>query len=265
MGVVFDHRVEDHDELSHAGGEDGLAGFSARLESLSEGHQDWVMLFCGECGHVERATKCFASAADAAFTFGMPAIVVEGGDTDQGGDLLTIEFSQFRQFGDDGGSGDSADAGDSFEEFEAILPLVVGEDELEDGLVEPLDIFAKCVEGPLQALSDGFVEIAGETVGFRSVELHELSSAGDELVEFGLFLMGLDEWTRLHVQCETGNDLGVNAIGFGKDAESFGEVTDLARVDDRDGVSCGGEFGHERLLVLSGGFEDNATGPRRRQ
>ena len=80
------------------------------------------------------------------------------------------------------------------------------------------------------------------------------------------FLKGLDFRGRQRPDdgrndlAETGQDRGIDGVGFGEDAERFGEVADLAGVDD-DGRQRGGEQGADGcLLVVARRFEDDAVG-----
>jgi hypothetical protein len=64
-------------------------------------------------------------------------------------------------------------------------------------------------------------------------------------------------WDDLTKACQ---DSGIDGVGFGQDAECFGEVTDLAGVD-HDGGQRGGEQGADgRLLIVARGLEDDAVG-----
>jgi hypothetical protein len=54
---------------------------------------------------------------------------------------------------------------------------------------------------------------------------------------------------------EEGEHLGIDAVGLGQPAEGLREGAHLARIDDGDRESRGGERGRHRRLVATRGFE----------
>ena len=96
----------------------------------------------------------------------------------------------------------------------------------------------------LDALADQLGQVVPEPVGLGDAGLDELPASGDELVEFGLILRDFGDVPGLDVAAEPGDDLGVDGVGLGEDAQGLGVVADLAGVDDRDvvpGVDEGGD------------------------
>ena len=100
----------------------------------------------------------------------------------------------------------------------------------------------------------------GESVFLGGAEINELSPPGDELVEFVLFFVDFGERPRFDLSSEPGDDSGVNAAGFGEDAQGLGEVSDLSRIDDGEEMSGGEEFDDEQAFVSAGGVDDDQTG-----
>lgn len=58
---------------------------------------------------------------------------------------------------------------------------------------------------------------------------------------------------------------GIEGIVFGEDAEGFGELTNLAWIDDDDREGGSGEFGGDETFVAAGSFEDNEAWSAREQ
>ena len=69
MGVGFDHRVESHQQLAHAGDEDDLGGFALSGQSVGEGADRGVGPAGREGGHVEHAADVLPASLDRAFAF----------------------------------------------------------------------------------------------------------------------------------------------------------------------------------------------------
>lgn len=260
MSVVFDHGVEDDQQLSHAGGEGDFGFFPLGLEPGIEGFEYGVMASGDEGGHVERRPESGSAAPDASLAAELSTIVIQGSDSHQGGDLLTVELTELGQFGDECGGGHFADARNTFEKLVALVPVIVGFDELEDLPVDPFEVFVNGVDEVLNAVQDLFVDGQRPAIEFRGAMLDELSSPGGQFVELSLLFMGLSDRARLDVLGKPCDDEGVDAVGLGEQTERFGIVADLRWIDDRDGIAGGGQIADEGLLVASGGLNDDQTG-----
>ena len=70
---------------------------------------------------------------------------------------------------------------------------------------------------------------------------------------------------RLEDLAEPSQRSGVDLVGFGESVVGAGEVADLPRVDDRDAVPRGDQFGGEELLVSARGLGDDAARSRGRE
>lgn len=146
-----------------------------------------------------------------------------------------------------------------------MSPVVVRFDELGDGQFDGVDLLVEDLEHAFDAASRGLGGGEFAAVGLGGSKVDELTSAGDELVDFGLFFgvffqgLGLDVLGKL---CE---EFGVEAIGFGELPESACEVADLAGIDASDAESGVHQGGDEPPLVSAGGFDHDETGAKRSQ
>lgn len=100
------------EEFAHGGGESDFGGFAARDQAIVEGFEDGVFEAGDEGGHVEGATDSGSAAADEASAGEGTAVAVEGGESGEGGDLLTRQRAEFWQSADQASSGEWADAFD---------------------------------------------------------------------------------------------------------------------------------------------------------
>jgi hypothetical protein len=62
---------------------------------------------------------------------------------------------------------------------------------------------------------------------------------------------------RPHRLGETGEDLGVDAIGFGESAGGPGEIAGLTGVEHRHRHPCGGQSGGQGTLEATGSLKDH--------
>lgn len=229
-----------------------------RLEAFGEFSDDRVVRFCREGGHVQSGSHGASSAGDGPLPFELSAVSVERGQSGQGGRLLSIDLSEFGKFGNERGGGDIPDAGHAAQNVGLFPPLVVRFDEGQDFFFKAFDFFVERVDDQLQTAFDRLGMGYGEAVFLGGAEHDQLSPPGDELVEFALFFVDFGEQSRFHLLPEAGNDGGVDAVGFGEDAKSLGEVSDLPRIDDGNEVSRIEQIGNEQSFVSAGGFDDEA-------
>jgi hypothetical protein len=228
-------------------------------ESLGEGFDDGVATHGSQGGHVENGADGFASSADAAFAFVGSAVAVEGGHSDERGDFLPVELSQFGDVGDHGGGSDAAEPIDGFDELSLVAPIVVGLDEILDGGFDAVDLPLQGFEDSLDAFPGRLGRGDSQPIGFLGSQIDELPSAGDELLDFDLFLGSFLDRRRLYLLCEEGQDAGINAIGLGHQAQGPGEVASPLGIDDGDSKAGVGEVGDNFSFVAAGGFEDDET------
>ena len=122
-GVVFEHGVEDDEEFSHAGGDRFFGLFAVGAKSFVEVFDSGIATDGGEGGHVEGVADVKSSAADGAGAGLLAAVVVEGCDTDEGGDLFAIELTEFGQIGKQSHRGDVAHARRRGKDVRLLFPV----------------------------------------------------------------------------------------------------------------------------------------------
>src|SRR5712672_3967247 len=103
--AVSEDGIEDDDELSHAGGERLLAGFSGGSELDVVGRDDGIGAAGDQGRHKQSSAHGRAAAGDGAAPAHRAAVAVDRRDTDEGGDLAAIEAAEFGQLGDQGAQG----------------------------------------------------------------------------------------------------------------------------------------------------------------
>src|SRR5579863_9021779 len=202
--VVFEHGVESDQELSHAGDVDDLEWLAGVFEAFGEGFDDGVRSFCGESRHVEIVPNGFSSAADGALTAKFSAIVIEGSETTQRRDFLSVEFAEFRKFGNEGCGSGGADSGSAAEDVLFVAPVIVRVEEFEDGVLDLFDLLVELIDDVLDAGAD-FLDRAGiESILFGGAELDELPAAYDAGLELGLFFRRFGHDPRANLLSEVG-------------------------------------------------------------
>ena len=191
--------------------------------------------------------------------------MVVGSQADESRDLLAVQLAEFGDIGDDGGGGDAPQAGHRLDELGFVAPVIVGLDEGFDGSLNIMNLPLEGIEHGLDALPCGLNVGEVPPIGLLGAEVDELSSAGDELLDFGLFFRSFLDGCRLYLLSEEGQDPGIDAIGLGHQAQGPGEVAGPLGIDNRDTVAGVGEVGDDFALVAASGFEDDETGSRVRE
>ena len=268
-GFVFEHGVEDDQEFAQASGLNDLEFLAAFFQTFSEGFDGGVMSGRGESRHVEHGSDGGSSAGDVSSALVSSAVVVERSDSDQRRDLLAVEFAQFGEFRQECGGGDLSQAGRALQDLRLVAPVVVGVDELGDGGVHDFDLRVERLEHLVQTLASVLRRVLRDrllpTIGLHRAEVQELPAAHDQVGQFLLLLRHFPEHSRIDVLRELGQHLRVEPIGLGENAQTFGEVPHLPRIDDRDAIPGFEQFGDHVSFVTAGGFEDDGRALARRQ
>ena len=137
---VFEHALEEHDELSHRGGHRHHGLFSGGAQARVELAQDAVVPHGAQCGHGEGAAHGGASSPDAAHALAGAAVTVAGGQAGERGGLAFIEGAQPGHPGLQDGGDDGADAGDLLHALGARLHLPVCGELCGDGRIALFDL-----------------------------------------------------------------------------------------------------------------------------
>lgn len=159
-------------------------GFACGLEPFRERRDHRVKTSGGERGHVERGSDMSSSSRDATSAFEFSAIVVVGGQSPEGANLGSIGRSQFRDLGQELSGRVVADAWHAGEDLASGIPVVVGVKQFGDCLFDRFELLVAHQEGLLNTLEWDLSPGGLLSVFFHGLELDQLSSSGDEILEF---------------------------------------------------------------------------------
>ena len=257
--IVFEHRIEDHEQLSHAGGEHDLERFAGGLEPGGEVADERIAASGGQGRHVKHASNRRASAPDATTAMELTTITIERRHADQSGDLLAIEASQFGQIHEQARDGHRTDAGHRFQKRSLRGEFWLTLHKLTDGIFQLADLFVELLDQMANVLANDLGDRRLQAVLFGRAEFDELPAARDKLAQLGLFFRADLDRPRIGVLAEAGNHARIQPIGLGQDAQAAGEVADLARIDHGHRVAGRHQRGQHSVLVAPGGFDHNQT------
>jgi len=188
-----------------------------------------------EGGHVEHVADRSTAAPDTTPPAHGATIAVKRRDADEGSDLFVGEGAEFGQEGEKRRGGNWPDAWYGLEQvglglpsgavLDGLIEVVVGD---VDTLLEPgnvLDEFAS----DLGVLDDGKTALLGRD------HVDHLAATYDQVLQGASLCVGQRPARRLNLLGEQGQRLGIDLVGFGKQAQGLGEVTGIAWVDAATG------------------------------
>lgn len=180
--ACFEERIEGDEELTHAGDLDDEIGLTGGFESFGKGDEDGVTTLRGEGCHVECGADICASTGDAASAFEFTAVMVVGSESGECRDLGSRGGAEFGDFSEELVRGVLTDAGNAAEDLAFGFPVVVGFEELGDGLLDQDDLFVEEGDGVTDGLARQFTECQLLAVCFHGSELDELTTTRDEIL-----------------------------------------------------------------------------------
>ena len=161
----------------------------------------------------------------------LATITIERRHTDQRGHLLAIEASQFGQVHQQAGDGHRAYAGHRLQQGGLATKLWLIFHQLADGFFQLTDLFVELFDQVTHIFANDLRERRLQTVLLGRSQLDQLSAAGHQLAQFGLFFRGDFHRPWVGLLTKAGNHPRVEPIGLGQDPQAAGEVADLAGID----------------------------------
>ena len=212
--VVFQHGVEGDEELSSAGGDMIVAvtGFETLGKFADACRFDMGVVNEIESCQVESRANAGSSAEDGTLALILAAVTVEGRDTDEGRDLLTIEFAELWEIGQDRRTGRRTDTRNGLQDFCFAAPVVVAVDEALDLGIDVVDLPLETIEDLVDTLASGFGMTGTAAIGLHGSHGDQLPTANDKLFKFRGFFRRFLERPRFDIVCEPSQSSGVNAV-----------------------------------------------------
>ena len=153
------------------------------------------------------------------------------GATPTSADGAAIGVAQFGQFGDEGGAEHRSDARHRTQLPIQVLEVIVGIDQLADLLVQRIDLPVQRRHDRVDGMQRLFAGGGGTGVVLLDADGGELAAAGDQRIQLALILRALLRQARLGQLGELHQHPGVDPVGLGQDAATFGEVSYAAGMD----------------------------------
>ena len=108
--MVLDHRIQDDQQLAHAGGEGHFLGLACCQEPLIEGGKDWIVADGDQGRHIQSRAHVGTPSPTGSLPAELATVPAERGYANESGDLPAVECAQFGEAGQQGEGQGWADA-----------------------------------------------------------------------------------------------------------------------------------------------------------
>jgi transposase len=240
---MFDHRVQDDQELAHAGREGYFPGLARPTKAVVKGLADGVISAGGQNSHIEGSPHPGPSAPDSPLAPEAAAV-----------SLVATQSAQFRKVGQQGDGHHPADPWDAAQQIVLFSPegtLLQGAfqviPQISQLLLQPADMV---LDSPTHRFSRG-----PQPILLGSKHLDHLVAPGQEGGQF--LSLGIRQRIERgsHRLSKVSQDLGIQPVSFGQPAGSSGEVSNLAGIDQGQGQSSTSQSCSHRHLESARGLQ----------
>ncbi len=119
---MLDHRVQDDQELAHAGCQSYLSGFACLTKAVVKGLDDGVIPAGSQSRHIEGSPHPGPSTPDHSFAPEAATVPIKRGNSHQGGNLVAAQSAQFRKISQQGDGHYPADPRDATQQVVLFSP-----------------------------------------------------------------------------------------------------------------------------------------------
>lgn len=256
------HRIEDHQQLSHAGHQSHLLGLAGRHESLVELLDGGVEARSDQGSHVERFPNPRPAAPDRASAPQSARVAVERSDSYEGRELSGRKRAKLWKLRQKRPAKHRTYPGNTLEED---LVLFEG-GTVFDGLIEVTIRARKFLFEPpyvgFDAPAHGFRGARCEAVLLGGHHPNDLPSSGEDLLELPGLCIGDGSRGGTDGLGEASEDESVQSIGLSQSTGSLGKVACLARVDHEEGDPGGSQSRGQGTLEAPAGLQDHQSSVR---
>ena len=257
-GFVFDHGIKNGEKFMHASDQSEFGRLPFGFESFVEVFNDGVKTSGAQCRHEQSASYRSSAPPDSATAFESAAVMWEGSDADQSGDLFAAEGTELWEFGHESTAANRPNTGGGAQDFLVVFPGRVFLDEPVEVLISAIKFLFEIGDMSGDTFFDRF-RGGGQVVFLSNDHVDDLSAAYGQGSEFQGELVGQRAGLRANRVSVVSQDRGIDAIGLSQLSSSLGEVSDLAWIshDHRDLGANQSE--HDLTFKTPGRFQDNQS------
>lgn len=169
----------------------------------------------------------------------------------QSGNLLTVECTKFRQICYKHSAGLRAYSGYTLEDMVFVFKIDISIDIVPDKPVDFIYLAIKNLDHFLNTLFNLWMAHRSQTIRLPGSQVIKLSASSYKFGQF--FDLGLRMWFRDRFDnlCELGQDLCIDGISLCLLPHTFGEITNLPRINYRNRQRITDQFGYKRAFITT--------------
>ena len=257
--MVLDHRIQDDQQLAHAGGEGHLLGLACCQEPLIEGGKDWIVADGDQGRHIQSRAHVSTTSPAGSLPPELATVPAEWGYTNQGGDLPAVECAQFGEAGQQGECQGRADAWYAAQEIFPLSPQRALPQPVMEIPIQVTQLLFQDGDHPVDALLDhGQRSLAPLLLG--DLHLDDLPPTGNKGFEFSSLGGGQGLGHNPTSLAEMGDGRCIETVRLSQLSHGAGEVSDLAGIDHGDRDVCRAKSYYQGNLIPAGGFQHHQVG-----
>src|SRR5918992_803730 len=252
--LMFDHRVQDDQELAHAGRQGYFPSLAHPTKAVVKSLDDGVIPAGCESSHIEHSSDPGPSAPDSPCASESATISIERGDTYQRGNLVATQSAQFREVGQQGDRHYPADPGDATQQVVLLSP----EGTLPQGAFQVIIQISQILFQPADMILNSLTHrFSGgpQPILLGSEHLDHLVAPGQEGGQSLSLSIRQRIWRGSHRISKVGQNLDIQPVGLSQPAGSSGEIPDLARIHHGQGQPSSSQGSSQRHLEPAGGLQ----------
>ena len=210
--VMFKHRVEDSQQLTHAGGKGHFLRFTCCYEPFIEGTEDRIVAHGYQGGHVKGGADIGPPSPTATLSAQLAAISAEGRYTHQRGNLSAVQGAQLRKASQEREGQRGSNSWHTLEQVFLLTPQGALAQAVRDIPVQVFKLLVQRSKNTVDAMSNHW-ECTVAALLLGHLHLDKLSAPCHQGFQFS----GLGFCQRLRADTaglrEVGNSSGVQAVG----------------------------------------------------
>lgn len=242
----------------HTGDDNLLGRFTGAFETLAESLDQRIAPQRRNSRHVQNTANAGSATTNGAFAFEAARVAIERGDADKSRDLAMIDFAKFRQLSDQRRGEHLANTRRALQGACKLLPLIVGVDVVVDLAIQFGDLFVQRGDDRVDGTQSCLAGRGASAIDLFRSALDELPTASDQSGEFRLDLQAFFKQSWRSELPESCQQMSVDGVSLGQDAQAFGEVTHVAWIDQRHRQIRFQQSFEHGTFESSGGLDDDA-------
>ncbi len=259
--LLLNHRIQDRQQLSHTSCQRHLLFFSSSQQPFIESFDHRIPFDGGQGSHLQHGADPSALTPNAPMSSVVPAIVSQGGHSNQGGHLLAVQSSQLGHFGQRYARQNGAHSFCALQQIILDLPRWVLLNQLKQLFLGSTQLLCQPREMRPYPFPKSGIGLLVKAIGFSCQHIDHLLPTrqhGAQLLRGSI---------RPRAGCEVHGgevrqDLRILPICVGQNPRGMGKGSYLSQNDHRHRQLCRSQKTDQVYLQPACGFQDKQGGGR---